>query len=107
MNQFVTLLSATCALAIGVGVMAYFYGYVFRARGFRPLHAVTLCSTVMALAQLMLSMQGGPEAETAHVSATFFVVVATFAQAVVAVRGRKARAPFETADTAPAEPDAA
>ncbi len=89
-------MSATDALgAIGLAsaalcIIAYVWGYIFKVKGFRPLSVLSLFATVVALAQLSLSLTGaGGELNVLYAMA--FLVISGLAQALMAVRARAGR----------------
>ncbi|MDP3495604.1 MAG: hypothetical protein Q8R82_21060 [Hyphomonadaceae bacterium] len=90
MNELSKLLFLAGGAATILGIAAYLYAYVARPKAFRPLHAVTLCANLMALAQLLALVQE-ERTSTSLICALLFVTVATAAQSLVAIRSRKAR----------------
>jgi hypothetical protein len=79
-------------------IVAYIWGYVFKAQGFRPLNVLSLFTTVVAMAQLalMLTGQGGP---LNAVYAMAFLLISGLSQALSAVKGRAARSGVHTRES--------
>ncbi len=73
-----------------VCLLAYAWGYVFKAKGFRPLAVLSLFSTVVAMAQLALLLTGAG----GHINAVYamaFLIVSGLAQASGALKARPSR----------------
>ena len=81
--------------SIGLGgaavcVLAYGWGYIVKAKGFRPLAVLALFSTVVAMAQLSLLLTGsGGRINAAYAMA--FLIISGLAQAYSALKARPAR----------------
>lgn len=75
-----------------VGVVAcaasYVYGYIWRPVGFRPLHALGLFATIVALGQLSYGLTLGAIGLNNVRYALAFLVVAALAQALNALKSR-------------------
>lgn len=87
-----TYILAMIGLAGSVACIgSYIYGYVWKPVGFRPLHALGLFATIVALAQLSYAMTLGPAGADNIRYALAFLVVAGLAQALNAVKTRSMR----------------
>jgi hypothetical protein len=82
-------------IGAAVCIVAYGWGYVIKAQGFRPLAVLSLFSTVVAMAQLALLLTGAG----GHVNAVYamaFLIVSGLAQAYSALKARRTRTGMRT-----------
>lgn len=82
------ILTAIGLLGSGACIASYVYGYVWKPVGFRPLHALGLFTTIVALAQLSWALTLGAEGVNNIRYALAFLVVACMAQALNALKSR-------------------
>lgn len=72
---------------------SYVYGYIWKPVGFRPLHALGLFATIVALAQLSFAMTLGQAGQANINYALAFLILAGLAQALNAIKTRRERRP--------------
>jgi hypothetical protein len=73
-----------------VCIGAYIYGCVLRPRAYRSLGVLGFFATIVALAQLSLSFSAPDQWQVNARYAFVFLAIAGLAQAVAALRGRRA-----------------
>ena len=83
-------LGAIGLAAAAICIVAYIWGYVFKAQGFRPLNVLSLFATVVAMAQIALMLTGQGGAINAAY-AMIFLLISGISQALSAVKGRAPR----------------
>lgn len=89
------ILGSIGLVGAAVCILAYGWGYVVKAQGFRPLAVLALFSTVVAMAQLALLLTGAG----GHINAVYamaFLIISGLAQAYSAVKVRRGRAGVRT-----------
>jgi hypothetical protein len=86
-----SILSVIGLTGVVACIGSYIYGYVWKPVGFRPLHALGLFATIVALAQLSFAMTLGPAGLDNIRYALAFLVIAGLAQALNAVKTRSKR----------------
>ena len=86
------ILSGVGLLGAVLCLAAYAYGYILRRAAFRWLAILSLFSTIIALAQFshVMTIGASPGGSREMVLAMVFLLIAGLAQAIMAVRGRRA-----------------
>lgn len=87
------ILSLIGLAGVAACIGSYIYGYVWKPVGFRPLHALGLFATIVALAQLSFAMTLGAAGLANIRYALAFLVIAGLAQALNAVKTRSGKRP--------------